>query len=174
MLELCGEQGVVEMKVQPWIRGSRVAELAALMNTARAVRLFLERGGGVVLNELVLESWRIAVGYGRIGVYYIRICIVDHTKASGVTKSKICAVVLRAEDGGRGRNILHCDNNTSAANVETVRKLEFGVLSHPTCVQLPLEDMFRGHLLADSEEVEDTVHTWLRTGMKKLFADVFK
>jgi hypothetical protein len=54
MLELCGEQHVVEMKVRPGIRGSRVAELASLMNTARAVRLFLEQR--VVLNELVLEA----------------------------------------------------------------------------------------------------------------------
>ena len=78
MLELCGEQCVVEMKVHPGIRDSRVAELASLMNTARAVRLFLE--WGVVLNELVLESFRITVGYGRIGVYYLRICTVDHIR----------------------------------------------------------------------------------------------
>jgi len=54
MLEECRVQRVVEMKVHPSIRVSRVAELASLMSTARVVRLFLERG--VVLNELVLES----------------------------------------------------------------------------------------------------------------------
>jgi len=54
MLELCGEQHVVEMKVHPWIRGSRAAEQASLMNAARASDYFSNRG--VVLNELVLES----------------------------------------------------------------------------------------------------------------------
>jgi hypothetical protein len=68
-------------------------------------------------------------------------------------------------------NVLHCGNNTSVANVETVRKLKFWVLSHPT---YGLKDMFRGILLADSEEVEDAVHTWLRTGLKKLFGDGFE
>jgi len=53
-------------------------------------------------------------------------------------------------------NVLRCDNNTSAANVETVRKLKFWVLSHPTHV---LEDTFHGLLLADGEEFEDAVHT---------------
>jgi hypothetical protein len=62
----------------------------------------------------------------------------------------------------------------SAANVETVRKLKFGVLPHPTYVQLPLVNMFLGLLLAVSEEVEDAVHTWLRAGLKKMFADGFK
>jgi hypothetical protein len=55
MLELCGKQRVEEMKVHPGIRGSRVAELASLMNTARTVRPTISRMG-VVLNELVLES----------------------------------------------------------------------------------------------------------------------
>jgi hypothetical protein len=64
-------------------------------------------------------------------------------------------------------DVLHCDNNTSAATIETVPKLKFDVFPHPTYVQLPLEDVFLGLLLADSEEVEDAVHTWLRTGLKK-------
>lgn len=138
----------MEVKVHPWVRGSRVAELASLMNTALVVRLFLERG--VVLNELVLESGRITVACGRIGVHYLRICIVDHIRKLWVSKTQN----LRSSTKSRGMlkrgNVLHCDNNTSAANVETVRKLKFWVLSHPTYVQLPLEDMFHGLLLAHS------------------------
>ena len=71
--------------------------------------------------------------------------------------------------------VLHCDSNaTSEANVQTVRRVKFGVLPHPKYVQLPLENMFCVLLLADNEEVEDAVHTWLRTGLKKFFADGFK
>ena len=73
----------MERKVHPWIGGSKLAEQASLMNTAQAVRLFLE--WGVVLNELVLEDY-VPI-WPKVWMLPLDRHRRSSTKASGVTES---------------------------------------------------------------------------------------
>jgi hypothetical protein len=71
--------------------------------------------------------------------------------------------------------------HSAAAAFEAIRQLKFELLTHPPYILDlapsnyhmlgPLKEALRGRRFTSDDEVKDTVHMWLPSQLKSLFAD---